>query len=245
VAGLEWAGSSYAYPSIGSLLAFDALAYARIRGFPKRMAGEDFYFQNKLAKMGSMITLQGKPIKLLTRASTRVPFGTGQGTITIDELNSNGQIYTVYHPLVFSFLRGFINAVGNWFQDTGLNKQEREKKFFSALEEYRPLQKESSECYRLWLENLFAELNLFKNLYAAENRSKSLHGANRQFDDWFDGFRTLKLIHRLRDDLYGSLPLIEALWASNFLQKPAQTAGSENSREVWLEKLRSNSVLSE
>jgi hypothetical protein len=61
VAGLEWAGSSYAYPSIGSLLAFDALAYARIRGFPKRMAGEDFYFQNKLAKMGSMITLQGWP----------------------------------------------------------------------------------------------------------------------------------------------------------------------------------------
>ena len=38
VAGLKWAGSSYAYPSIGSLLACDALAYARIRGFPKRMA---------------------------------------------------------------------------------------------------------------------------------------------------------------------------------------------------------------
>ena len=239
VAGLEWAGSSYAYPSIGSLLAFDALAYARIRGFPKRMAGEDFYFQNKLAKVGAMTTLHGHPVKLLTRTSTRVPFGTGQGTIAIDELNSNGQRYTVYNPLVFSFVRGFLNAVRNWFQDAGLNEQEREKKFIAVLEEYRPQQKESSEGYRLWLEKLFAELHLFKNLYAAEKRSKSLHGANRQFDDWFDGFRTLKLIHRLRDDLYGSLPLIEALQASSFLQWPGQRENFQNSREGWLQSLRS------
>ena len=239
VAGLEWAGSSYAYPSIGSLLAFDALAYARIRGFPKRMAGEDFYFQNKLTKVGSMITLQGHPVKLLTRVSTRVPFGTGQGTITIDELNSNGQSYTVYHPQVFSFVRGFLNAVRNWFQDAGLHELEREQKFFTTLEEYRPLQKKSGNGYRLWLEEFFAELHLFKNLYAAENRSKSLHGANRQFDDWFDGFRTLKLIHRLRDDLYGSLPLIEALQASNFLRQPEQCEGFQIERDEWLVRLRS------
>ena len=234
VAGLEWAGSSYAYPSIGSLLAFDALAYARIRGFPKRMAGEDFYFQNKLAKVGAMVTLEGQAIKLLTRASTRVPFGTGQGTITIDELNSNGEMYTVYHPLVFSFVRGFLKAVHNWFEDADLNGQEREKKFFATLEGYWPRQKKSSEDYGLWLQNLFSELHLFKNLYAAESRSKSLHGANRQFDDWFDGFRTLKLIHRLRDDLYGSLPLLEALQASVFLHKPVEG----NMRGAWLEKLQ-------
>jgi hypothetical protein len=239
VAGLQWAGSSYAYPSIGSLLAFDALAYARIRGFPKRMAGEDFYFQNKLAKVGAMITLQGHPVKLLTRASTRVPFGTGQGTITIDELNSNGQAYTVYHPMVFSFVRGFLNAVRNWFQDAELNELERERKFYTALEECQPGHKESNEGYGEWLGNLFAELNLFKNLHAAENRSKSLQGANRQFDDWFDGFRTLKLIHRLRDDLYGSLPLLEALQVSCFLQQPGRCEGSIITRDNWLEVLRS------
>ena len=151
VAGLEWAGSSYAYPSIGSLLAFDALSYARIRGFPKRMAGEDFYFQNKLAKVGAMIALEGHPVKLLTRASTRVPFGTGQGTISIDNLNSNGQIYTVYHPLVFSFVRGFLNAVRNWLQNTDLDDLEREKEFFATLDEYRPLLKASRDGYKLWL----------------------------------------------------------------------------------------------
>jgi hypothetical protein len=192
-----------------------------------------------VAKVGAMITLEGHPVKLLTRASTRVPFGTGQGTIAIDELNSNGQMYTVYHPLVFSFVRGFLKAVRSWFQDTALNEHKREQKFFTALEEYRPLQKKSSDGYRLWLESLFAELHLFKNLYAAENRSKSLQGASRQFDDWFDGFRTLKLIHRLRDDLYGSLPLLEALQASSFLQQPGQREGCQNTSDAWLESLRS------
>jgi hypothetical protein len=206
------------------------------------MAGEDFYFQNKLAKMGSMITLQGKPIKLLTRASTRVPFGTGQGTITIDEMNSNGEIYTVYHPLVFSFVRGFLNAAQNWFHDAELNEQEREKKLFTALEGCCPLQKGSSEDYSLWLQNLFTELQLFKNLAAAEKRSKSIQGAQQQFNDWFDGFRTLKLIHRLRDDLYGSLPLMEALQHSTFLQPPDLNVGKDKLKNAWLDNFRSNSI---
>jgi hypothetical protein len=242
VAGLAWAGSSYAYPSIGSLLAFDALSYARIRGFPKRMAGEDFYFQNKLAKIGRMVMLQGQPVKLLTRASTRVPFGTGQGTITIDELNSNGEIYTVYHPLVFDFLKGFHNAVQGWFDDVGLNNQQRQSRLLILLDECLAKQKESSVNHQVWLQGLVTELQLFKNLAAAEKRSKSIQGAQQQFNDWFDGFRTLKLIHRLRDDLYGSLPLMEALQHSIFLQAPDLNVGKDKLKNAWLEGFQSNSI---
>jgi len=42
VAGLRWAGSPYAFPTIGSTLAFRAQSYAEAGGFPARMAGEDF-----------------------------------------------------------------------------------------------------------------------------------------------------------------------------------------------------------
>ena len=90
----------------------------------------------------------------------------------------------------------------------------------------------------VWLQNLLIELQVFKNLHAAEKRSKTPEGALQQFDDWFDGFRTLKLIHRLRDDLYGSLPLINALQVSRFLHKPGQDNGQLYSREEWLERLR-------
>ncbi|MCK5360359.1 MAG: hypothetical protein KAJ95_07010 [Gammaproteobacteria bacterium] len=241
VEGLEWAGSSYAYPSIGSLLAFDALAYARTRGFPKRMAGEDFYFQNKLAKVGAMITLKGKPIKLLTRASTRVPFGTGQGTISIDKMNLSGDAYTVYHPGVFYFLKTFNKAVLAWFEGENLNDKQGQKQFIISLDKVLQLKIKDSSSRRKWLEKLLDELNIFDNLQAATKRSKSLQGACNQFNVWFDGFRTLKLIHRLRDDIYGSLPLLDALQGSAFLQIPELKADSAKLKTIWLESLRANS----
>jgi len=239
MAGLKWAESSYAYPSIGSLLACDALAYARIRGFPKRIAGEDFYFQNKLSKVGVMISLEGKPVRLLTRPSTRVPFGTGQGTIRIDQLHEAGNTYEVYHPLVFDFLKGFLSAVQDWLEDPDRDNNERKLVFISSMEKYLPETKLNVCDNWIWLQDLLTELQVFKNLDAAEKRSKSIKGARQQFDDWFDGFRTLKLIHRLRDDLYGSLPLLEALQASCFLERPEQDAECEKLNEAWLETLRS------
>lgn len=242
VAGLKWAGSSYAYPSVGSLLAFDALAYAKIRGFPKRMAGEDFYFQNKMSKVGAMITLQGKPVSLLTRPSTRVPFGTGQGTIRIEQLNYSGETFQVYHPRVFDFLKGFLSAVQYWLQDADRDEKERQKTFISSIEKFLPDAKKNVFENTNWLPVLLSELQFFKNLDAAEKRSKSVHGALQQFDDWFDGFRTLKLIHRLRDDLYGSLPLLEALNQSEFLHKPELTDSNGNLKEIWLESFRTTSV---
>ena len=238
VAGLQWAGSCYAYPSIGSLLACHSLAYARTRGFPKKMAGEDFYFQNKLAKMGSMLNLDGEPIRLLTRPSSRVPFGTGQGTIKISQLNQAGQQYEVYHPLVFDFLKGFLAAAGDWLLAPEKTTDEKQAVFYSALQKLLPARGQKEIDRAEWLQNLLIELQVFKNLSAAEKRSRSSEGAKQQFDDWFDSFRTLKLIHRLRDDLYGSLALGEALQASNFLQKPGQEKKHLYVSDEWLERLR-------
>ena len=74
---LAYAGSPYAFHTLGSCLAIDATAYAMVRGFPKRNAAEDFYVLNKLAKVGRIRRLQGPVIELEGRASNRVPFGTG------------------------------------------------------------------------------------------------------------------------------------------------------------------------
>ena len=74
---LVYAGSPYAFHTIGSCLAIDATAYAMVRGFPKRSAGEDFYVLNKLAKVGSVHRLADPVIEIEARVSHRVPFGTG------------------------------------------------------------------------------------------------------------------------------------------------------------------------
>lgn len=74
---LAYAGSPYAFHTLGSCLAIDATAYAMVRGFPKRNAAEDFYVLNKLAKVGRIRCLAEPVIELEGRASNRVPFGTG------------------------------------------------------------------------------------------------------------------------------------------------------------------------
>lgn len=51
VDALRWCQSPYAYATIGSCIAFNLLAYAQVRGFPKRAGGEDFYLLNKLCKL--------------------------------------------------------------------------------------------------------------------------------------------------------------------------------------------------
>ena len=74
---LEYAGSPYAFHTVGSCMAIDATSYAKVRGFPRRNAAEDFYLLNKLAKVGWIHRLGGPVIEIEARASTRVPFGTG------------------------------------------------------------------------------------------------------------------------------------------------------------------------
>lgn len=99
--GLARAGSRYAFHSIGSALCVDADSYAKVRGFPRRAAGEDFYLLNKLAKLGAISTPSCPPIRIEARYSTRVPFGTGPALADMpDEPDRVGS----FHPQLFAQL---------------------------------------------------------------------------------------------------------------------------------------------
>ena len=64
VRGLAWAGSPWAFHTLGSTIAIDAEVYAQVRGFPRRAAAEDFYLLAKAAKIAKLETLDGAPIVL-------------------------------------------------------------------------------------------------------------------------------------------------------------------------------------
>lgn len=74
---LAWAGSPYAFYTLGSTLAIHYEAYAKVRGFPLRSGAEDFYVLNKLAKVGGIFSNRKITVALEPRVSDRVPFGTG------------------------------------------------------------------------------------------------------------------------------------------------------------------------
>ncbi|MDA1077085.1 MAG: hypothetical protein O3A63_20420 [Proteobacteria bacterium] len=99
---LAWAGSPYAYHTLGSLIAVHADTYARVRGFPRRNAAEDFYLLNKVAKTAPLITPPHPVVQLQTRWSERVPFGTGPA------LARDGPQHT-YAPASFELLKEVID----------------------------------------------------------------------------------------------------------------------------------------
>jgi len=78
VLGLEYAGSPYAFPTIGSTMACTTAAYVAVAGMNQRQAGEDFYFLQQLAKTGPVRRIDETTVHPSPRPSWRVPFGTGQ-----------------------------------------------------------------------------------------------------------------------------------------------------------------------
>ncbi|MCB9555692.1 MAG: hypothetical protein H6707_06275 [Deltaproteobacteria bacterium] len=108
VAGLRFAGSPYAFHTVGSTLAVTAGGYAAVRGVPRRQAAEDFYLLNKLAKTGPVLALADRqPIELDARRSDRVPFGTG----AMMNRMSAGADLLFYDPQLFVVLKQLLQRL--------------------------------------------------------------------------------------------------------------------------------------
>jgi hypothetical protein len=184
VLGLRAAGSSYAYHSIGSTIAVRSDAYSKVRGFPKRLAGEDFYFLNKLAKVGSIARPPGERVEIRARASDRTPFGTGRALAKIREATSRGEVSRVYHPACFKLLRRWLRTLEQAPRD-GLR---------AAAHSCAPREAIEKAVFFETIESLGAPAAL-DSLRARYSET----GLPRAFHTWFDAFRTLKFVHAVRD----------------------------------------------
>jgi hypothetical protein len=183
VAGMKFADSPYAFHTIGSTMAVSAIHYAKVRGFPRREAGEDFYLLNKLAKVGFVLELGMDPdceaLEIEARRSDRVPFGTGAAVIKITDLADPVRDFRFYDPAVFELLQ-------QWLQSLPAIWKSRSKDLAINIES----------------QSLLAGLKQIKTDQALDHafrQSKDLDQFTRQMHTWFDAFRTLKLIHILRD----------------------------------------------
>lgn len=199
VLGLAQAGSPYAFHTIGSLLKINAEHYAKVRGFPKRQAAEDFYMLNKLAKTGQVIRLKQPTVILSSRSSHRVPFGTGAAMV---KLSQTPGIH-LYHPHIFGELQHWLAL---------------DQRLWQGLRSY------SSHGDKLNLQAWWQQQNLTPSLLETLLHLKvdqALQHAFQQCQDfphfqfylrvWFDAFRTLKFIHYQREHYWPSLPIPEAI----------------------------------
>lgn len=214
VLGLAAAGSPYAYQSIGSSLAFDAKAYASVRGFPRREAAEDFYLLDKLAKVSPLVRLAGEPIELRARASDRVPFGTGRRTGEIAAACERGAGFELYAPRLFGAL-GAVIAGLNAFAATG-----DEKALRAHVE---ATQGELAPAVLAVLE----QSKTFAALEQAAQQAPVGPVLARRIHTWFDALRTLRFVHLLRDACLPSVPWLDALREGPFTSGVASQATPE------------------
>lgn len=196
VESLRFAGSPYAFHTIGSLIAVAPLAYAQVRGIPKRAGAEDFYLLNKLQKVGRVNSLYEPKISIAGRPSQRVPFGTGPALIKIQAQHENHQRFKVYHPRIFQVLKLVLKCVSQIE-----HRSAHEDVLFSALKVTLLDQNELEAVIEIF--DGFSWAKQVKHLL----QQKSAESAQQAFHTWFDAFLTLRFVHELRDRLYPNIEL--------------------------------------
>lgn len=167
--GVKHIGAAYDHIPLGSTLVVHAHAYAKVRGFPCRSGGEDFYLLNKLAKVGRIEQPSEPVVKIRVRQSDRVPFGTGPAVIKIKEQLAAGKEFTYYHPMIFERLRIWHEDLLSYFSENQL-PQDR------SLNEY-------------W--------HVDKVLNKALQQINSVARWQQFVHEWFDAFKILKSVHFL------------------------------------------------
>jgi hypothetical protein len=188
VAGLKWANSPYAYQTLGSTLITHYLNYAKVRGFPKRTAAEDFYLLNKLAKTGRIYSPRINPIKLQARESTRVPFGTGPAVLALAQ-QADPLLMPLYHPDSFLYLQ--------FFQKLLIVLASEPLTVTQAINRLGKIDSDRIDCAQLLA--ALGRIKFDAALKHSYKQSRKPDSRLQHLQHWFDGFKTLKFIHQLRD----------------------------------------------
>jgi len=211
--GLHWAQSPFAYPTIGSCLAIQPESYVQVRGFPDRLAGEDFHLLNKLRKIGPVFYRRSSPVILRGRFSERVPFGTGQSTLQIFECLRHNEPYRIYAWDTFDCLKLFLSGAIELLAgdnpgavDDLLNRVQRSYPGF--LESAR-------------------ELGVPEILVQSFHLRKDPEQRIRHFHTCFDALKTLRLIHLLSDNPFPKLFWKNALEKNPYLSRDSWTSAQE------------------
>ncbi|MCX7554882.1 hypothetical protein OS175_13465 [Marinicella sp. S1101] len=168
--GVKFIGAAYDYIPLGSTLVINAIAYVKVRGFPVRSGGEDFYILNKLAKVGNIEQPAEPVVQIKVRQSDRVPFGTGPAVRQIATNQQSGVAMNYYHPMIFVRLKQWRDELFAYYNNKALPQDK-------ALNDYWDIQQVINKAE--------------KQIQTATRWQQFTH-------EWLDAFRILKSVHFLQ-----------------------------------------------
>jgi len=188
--GLHYARSPYAFLPIGSTIGVSPTLYVSAGGMNTRIAGEDFYFLQQLARVHEIRRLCNATVFPSSRISNRVPFGTGA---KLQQYISQPEKRYLTYPIEgFDILRKWILCLDN--------PEENPEYMLLHAEQIHP------ELAHFLVSNYW--LQKTKKIFQ-QNQNKFL--LKYHLHGWFDGLKTLKLLHHLRDFAFKSANLFHTL----------------------------------
>ncbi len=199
VLGLASASSPWAHATVGSALAFTPGAYARVRGFPRREAGEDFHLLAKLASVGTVDPLRTGPVRITSRRSARTPFGTGARVARI----ASGEPPCLWHPECFALLGGLLACLDAFADHRDADRFSREAGALDATGA---------------VGEALAVLGVVPALRSAALAVRAADGLLRRAHGWMHALRTVRFVNELGRRGRAPLPWREALARAPFVQ---------------------------
>jgi hypothetical protein len=191
VMGLSYAQSPYAFHSIGSTMVCTSDGYVDVRGMNRRTAAEDFYFLNKLAKIGNIGVVTKTTVFPSSRISRRVPFGTGRRMLR--HMSEGADEYRLYDPRIFVIVR-------EWLAGMDDDPDREPKKILAKARQIHP-------CLAEYLSMSRMETD-WQNIRRNSHDPRHLR---QQFHVWFDGLKTLRLVRYLSCHVFPLVPMFDGL----------------------------------
>lgn len=185
--GLAISGFPYVFHTVGSAFAVKALTYIKSGGMNRRLAGEDFYFIQKLVPAGGYFNLNSTIVYPSPRPSSRVPFGTGA---TINKLSAEkSPTLLSFNILAFKELRTFFDMTEVIYRSP-----------VSGLE----------GCYKSLppgLKLFLDEKNWVEKMVEIKSNTSSFLSFKKRFFGWFNMFKIVKYLNNVHLEMFEKKPV--------------------------------------
>ncbi len=191
---MEYTGYPWAMYTVGSAFAVTAGAYVKRGGMNRRQAGEDFYFLQHLAQIGTVGEITSTKVYPSARLSDRVPFGTG--AVIQKWLKGEEDLNKAYNFQAFVDLKKFFD---------------RREKLYLASEKY--FVNLISDLPQPIIDFLKAD-NFYEELNDLNQNCSSLKTFQSRFFQKFNAFKILKYLNFVhagyfdKDDLLLQIQLL-------------------------------------
>lgn len=192
IEGLRMAGYPFSWHTLGSCMGVKSDAYQAHGGMNSREAGEDFYFLHNFISSGQFSQVTSTTVYPSSRASERVPFGTGKKMA--DWMKKRGTDFNVYHPDCFSDLKKTLKLIESCSYGEGLNGY---NKLMTSL---------PYSVIAFFSDNEF--LPVWNDIKTSTSGEKAFMA---RFYQWFDGPKVMAFIHHCRDNFYGEVAIEKAV----------------------------------